>query len=218
VFGGWNRQPWFADARVREQLGLNNDQFDQLRNSYSRSWEGYERGLTGFQSDLTDEQRSVRRRELGQQFQNDFTSSLDQLLVDPAQRQRFGQLYLQYQGFNAFNEPTVQQRLNLTDRQLDQLSRLQQEWNEQMQALSQDWGRDRDGSARFNELRQQASERIGNVLTDQQRRIWLEMLGRPFGFPPEAYFPPREGEITPGDDPRDLDQRAVPTQSNPLQP
>ena len=28
--------------------------------------------------------------------------------TDPAQRQRFGQLYLQYQGFNAFNDPTVQ--------------------------------------------------------------------------------------------------------------
>jgi hypothetical protein len=206
-FGGWNRSPWFADPRVRQELRLKSDQFDQLQNNYSRSWNVYDRGLAGLQNDLTDEQRGIQQRELGQTFQNEFSGSLDQLLADPAQRLRFGQLYLQYQGFNAFNDPTVQQRLNLTDRQQRQLSRLQQEWDEQMQALSQEFARERNGTARFYELRQQAGERIVNVLTDEQRRMWQQMLGRPFDFPPEVYFPPAEGNS-----PSDANPRAIPNQ------
>jgi hypothetical protein len=212
-FGGWNQHPWFADPSVRNQLRLNNDQFDQLRSNYSQSWRRYEQGLGGLQNNLDQQQLGVRQRELGQTFQNEFNTSLDQLLADPAQRQRFGQLYLQYQGFNAFNDPTVQQRLNLTDRQLEQLSRLQQDWNQQMQVLSDNFGRDRNGLERFSQLRQEAGERIGNVLTEQQRGIWQQLIGQPYDFPPEVYFPPMEsGEQ------RDIDQRSVPNQPNPTQP
>ena len=124
-FGAWNRFPWFADPRIRQELRLGNDQFDQLRNNYARSWDVYEGGFNGLPGDLAAEQRSARQRQLGQTFQNEFSGSLDQLLNDPAQRLRFNQLYLQYQGFNAFDDPLVQQHLNLSDRQQRQLRQLQ---------------------------------------------------------------------------------------------
>lgn len=188
-YGGWNQNPWFFNPDVRNQLRLSDDQVERLRDIYTRSWDQYQQGLSGLQNDLTDEQRLLRQRELGQNFQNGFTGSVDQFMSDPVQRQRFGQLMLQYQGFNAFTDPSVQQRLNLTDRQREQLARLQEEWNEQMQGLSADYPRERNARERFLELRQQAGERIGNVLTEEQRRIWMEMLGQPFDFPPDVYFP-----------------------------
>lgn len=191
-FGGWNQNPWFFDPRIQQQLQLTDEQREQLRHLYSQFWGRYNQGLTGLQDQLGDAGTRLRRRELGQTLQNDFVGSINSLISDPLQRQRFGQLMLQYQGFNAFNDPTVQQRLDLTERQLEQLERLQQDWNEKMQALSDESPRARNIDARFNELRQEAGERIGNVLTDEQRRMWLEMLGTPFDFPPDIYFPATE--------------------------
>jgi hypothetical protein len=101
---------------------------------------------------------------------------------------RDDQLQLQFQGFGAFDDPSIQQRLQLTDQQRVRLERLQQDWKQRMSNLGANFASNRNSRASFNELRREAGDRISEILTDEQRRKWSEMLGDPYDFPPTAYF------------------------------
>ncbi len=96
---------------------------------------------------------------------------------------------MQYQGFGAFNDPTIQQKLNLTDQQRRQISQYANEWNQQMGTLNQNFQRDPSGTAeRYNQLIRSRSERINSVLTPQQQQMWQQMTGSSYNFPADTYF------------------------------
>jgi 2'-5' RNA ligase len=124
-----------------------------------------------------------RLRELEGSFQNDFSTAIDQVVTDPRQRQRFNQLALQYQGYGAFQDPTIQQRLNLTPQQRQQLDELNNAWNQQMSAATSEFRfGDQAVSNRTQQARQQYDQRVNAILNEQQRQTWQEMNGEPFSF------------------------------------
>jgi len=94
---------------------------------------------------------------------------------------------VQYRGYDAFNDPLVQERLALTPDQRQKLTQYNQEWHKSMGDLNRDYGTDREGvTKRFGEMRQREQERMGKIFTAQQQKTWSQMTGAPYSFSPTS--------------------------------
>jgi len=180
-FGGINQTPWFMDPTLRSDLRLNDNQFNQLSNLYSQYYNQYSNSL-GQLGTLSDQERALRMQQLGLQFNQNFGNGLNDVLQGD-QRTRFNQLWFQYQGLGLFLDPTIQQRLNLTAQQLQQLRQIEQQYNTQLNEIYQTLGTNRgDAMRRFTELRRRVDDQVNSLLTPDQRTGWRQMLGDPFNF------------------------------------
>jgi hypothetical protein len=197
--GGINRNPWFGDPSVRQQLNLNDDQFNRLNQSYLDNFNRFDQSRGQLGNELNEQQRAQRMRELEGSFRQGFSSSLNDVFTSPQQRQRFEQLELQHRGLGALSDPTMQQRLNLTPDQRRQIQDLATQWNTEMGRLGNSARTDTDATTRnFNTMRLQMSQRINSILNDQQRQVWSQMVGEPFDFPASAFFQQDPTTGTPG--------------------
>ena len=188
TFGGPGPRPWFSDPNVRQQLGLDENRFNQLNQSYDSAWRRYSQNVRGL-GNAADPLRRERMRALRDEFERDFSLSRDTVINDPRTRDRYNQLYYQYQGYGAFEDPALQRRLNLTPQQRRQLGRAGEKWNSQMSRLGELFTLDPDSAARqYRVLQTETRERLGALLTPQQRRQWNESIGDSFEFSPESYF------------------------------
>jgi len=276
-FQGMGQNPFFSDPGVRQQLGLNNNQFNQLNRAYQQSLLRYNQnqssqtrdnsgvtntvggqqarqqelqarsnagatagadqntagrdntGVTntvgGQQARQQELQAGVRagtdtagrdangRSTVGRQQESaqnrnnrgvasqqqaatnqqdlandgtDFNSALDATFTDPAMRQRFNQLNWQYQGVGAFSDPMVQQQLNMTPQQRQQLTRMAGEWSRDLQNL-QRTNRGNLTQEQFNELRTRFANRMNRLMTAEQRQQWQQMVGQSYDFLYSAY-------------------------------
>ena len=191
--GGYNRgigrTPWFNNLEIRHQFKLTDEQYNQLNKGYAESYGQYQQGMQNLGKDLTAEQRAQKMGEMHQGFNKTFSTTANEVFTDPQQRSRYDQLYLQYQGYNAFADPTVQQKLNLTSEQRQQIGQYGQEWHQQMDDLGRTYQTDReDTTTKYNEMRKQSGERMNTVLTPEQRTSWQQMTGETYNFQPNSYF------------------------------
>lgn len=152
---------------------------------------------------------------LRDQFNRDFLEGAGQAFGNPLQQQRFRQLQMQYQGYGAFSDPTLQDELQLSAEQIVRFNRMQEQWNEQLQQLQQGgqdgrYFRDADGreygyrekftnnanangqnlepSQQFEQLLRQRWHQINNILDDDQRYRYYKQVGAPHDFPMETYL------------------------------
>lgn len=192
---------WFSSPGVRQQLGLNDEQYNRLNDSYGTSWRRYNESVRRLGQDLAREQRRERLRAMRENFNREFSTARDQVFTEPERRSRYDQLYYQYRGYGAFDDPMVQQRLRLSPDQRRQLREYNREWSRQMSELNDRYVADPDAArVSYRDLQTQARERLGTVLTPEQRQRWLELTGEPYDFEADAYFYERERNLlrTPG--------------------
>jgi hypothetical protein len=195
---GMSQTPWFSNQDIRQHFKLTDQQFNQLNQTYGEHYGIYQQGVNKFGKDLNPEQRFEKMQELQQRFNKDFSATANNVFTDPQQRQRYNQVYLQYQGYNAFSDPSVQEKLNLTPEQRQQIAQYGQDWDKRMNDLGRTYQTDREGSTKqFNEMRTQSGERLNTVLTPEQQKSWQQMTGEPYQFQPSVYFQTGTG-VAPG--------------------
>jgi hypothetical protein len=181
---GISQTPFFMDPGARQQLNLNDSQFNALNRSYQDAFRRYNDNLRGLNNNLTEQQRMQQMQQFEAQFRNDFGRTVDTTFTDPRFRTRFDQLNRQFMGFNAFNDPAIQTQLNLTPQQRQQLRRLAADWRRQLQAGG--------GSAGFtqeqwNQMTSQYWDQLNSVLTPQQQQAWSQATGERFSFSPDLF-------------------------------
>jgi hypothetical protein len=187
--GGYGQTPWFNNQDARQHLKLSDSQYEQLNKGYGQAYGNYQTGMNSLGKDLTDEQRTQKMSELQQGFNKNFSTSANGVFTDPTQQQRYNQLQIQYQGYNAFSNPTVQEKLNLTPEQRQKLGQQGQAWDKQMNTFGAGYKSDPEGTTKkFNEMRTQNGESINSILTPDQRKSYQQMTGESYNFPPSAYF------------------------------
>jgi len=185
VFGGINQTPWFSNAEIRAQARISDEQFKRLNTAYGQAWNNYNKGI-GQLGDLSEQDRARRLQELSGGFYKDFGGTMNDVLPQE-QRQRFGQLGVQYRGYDAFGDPTITESLRLTEQQRQQFQRYGQDYSTQLGEIYRGVGDDRTGAGRrFNDLRKSMGERINSTLTEEQRGRWRDMVGDPYNFQPFA--------------------------------
>lgn len=187
-YGTFRDRPWFENRSVREQLGLNDNEYNDLNRSYGNAYGSYRRRMAEL-NDLSNAQRRERLREYRQEFNNTFSQNVDRVFTDPERRTRYNQLYNQYRNYNTFNDPTVRQQLNLTPQQRQQLSRYSRAWNDDMRRLERAYANNPDRvSQQYRQLQDRYWDQVESLLNDQQRQTWQGMTGERYDFPPETYW------------------------------
>jgi hypothetical protein len=88
-------------------------------------------------------------------------------------------------GLMAFSRPEVQAALKLTDAQQEKLKELGQEMREKMQGLFDPNGDRQEQMKKMTELRKESVKKAEELLTADQKKEWMELLGAPFEFKPD---------------------------------
>lgn len=204
----YGRRPWFGNAAVRRQLKIDDNQYNTLNNAYVQYWTPYNQVVVGLPADLDAQARQQKIATAYGTFNSGFNTASAKVFVDPDIRNRYNQLNLQYQGYAAFNDPTVQQRLKLTDEQRQNFNKYYSDWNTQMNTYANEYAKDREGvNKQFSTAWKQQRDRINETLTPDQRKSWNEMTGESYDFPADAYFDDGDGD--------GREERANPGRENP---
>ena len=187
--GSIMQTPWFSNPDVRQQFKFSDETFNRLNSSYKDAWGRYQKGLAQLDKDLTDEQRRQRMRDLELNFYKDFSTTTDSVITDADQRQRYNQLYWQYRGFGAFDDPMIVEKLKLTPEQREKFTGFSQDWSRQLNELGPIFQTNReDANRRFTKLQSEMNTRLDSVLTPEQQKSWRVMIGEPYAFQPSVYF------------------------------
>lgn len=182
--------PWFNNPGVREELKLNEQQHTELNRHYERAWVQYNKNRNVVDSSLATQKQALREAELRADFQKQFDPAINSTFTDPAVRTRYNQLNYQYQGYNAFQDPTIQQQLNLTAEQQQQFNKYGTAWDRQMANWRTDYPANRERVAQqLREARRESRRQIDNTLTPAQRAKWNTLTGQPYEFHTDVYFP-----------------------------
>jgi hypothetical protein len=183
TFGSINQNAWFLNPNVQAQLNLNAQQVSMLNQLYTQQYGQYYQAQAQFNgtSSLTDEQRLLQAQAIQRFYQN--LSSSSQNVFDANQRTRFNQLQLQYRGYQAFSDPAVAQRLNLTSAQSAKLRDYEQVYDQRLANIYKFQSVDPNiMSTRLGELRNDLNRRVDGVLSPEQQATWKQLTGEPYQF------------------------------------
>jgi hypothetical protein len=188
-FNLYGRRPWFGNAGVRRQLKIDDSQYNTLNNAYTQYWTPYNQAVVAIPADVDEAQRQQKIAAAYGTFNKGFNQATAKVFVDPDLRNRYNQLHLQYQGYGAFHDPTVQERLKLTDEQRQNFNRYYTDWNKQMNTYAQEYATNPETvNKQWGDTWKQTRSRINETLTPEQRKTWNEMTGEAYDFPADAYF------------------------------
>ncbi|HYV35722.1 MAG TPA: hypothetical protein VE988_08465 [Gemmataceae bacterium] len=182
-FFGFNQTPWFAAPEASKRLNLSNEQKAQLNKAYAEKFTAYSNGLKALGS-LSEQERAQKIFALSAMMKTELSQSA-QAILKPEQLQRYQQLQLQHQGIQAFNDPTVQAKLNLNAEQFQKLEALRLEQNKTLLGIQAQMATDPTAAAnQFQAFTKQSNEQINSILNAQQRQVWLQLTGDPYNFTP----------------------------------
>ncbi len=184
--------PWFAAEGIGKELNFKYDEIQRLTEIYGST----RQRLRSLNSDKSRENsRSVDKAkdqwvsEYGDRFDLEFARGSRAVFKDPQQRERFNQLYLQYQGFGAFDRPQVQRKLNFSEQQIRQVQDLNREWNSEIHALRQSYLQNPpDARNRFSDIHDRFRMKLDGILNSEQQEIYRNMTGKPYPFGVDAYL------------------------------
>lgn len=188
----YGQTPWYSAPAVRQQLKIDDATYQKLNSAYTEHWTPYNKVVTTeVPATVSEAERQKQIAEAYGTFNKGLTTTTTQVLTDPQVRDRYNQLHYQYQGYSAFNDPTIRQRLKLTEEQQQAFNKYNTEWNNQMNTYAGEYSTNpATVNKAFPETWKQYRERVNTTLTPEQRTTWNEMIGQPYDFPAEVYFGP----------------------------
>jgi hypothetical protein len=188
---GFREVPWFSHPVIRRKLNLTQDEYQRLNDAYTQAWQTY-------QNDTSTKNQNIKQLLAEQQddlydsFNVALSNGADDVITDPSARQRYNQLYWQYRGFDAFSDPVVFRRLNLSDKQRSQFDAYNRKWNETMVTLSKSYLADRGRTTgSFNRVQAEAQEQVNLALSQAQKAEWRKIAGPAYAFPADVYLTPQ---------------------------
>jgi len=183
---GISQTPFFTDPNARQQLNLNNSQFNTLNSAYQNAYSRYNQALNNLNQNMPADQRALEQQRLENEFNTEFGNTVNSTLTDRQAQNRFNQLNRQFQGFNAFNDPSIRQQLNLTSDQLSRIRQISNDFRQQLQQFRRGAGNNLNNvdMTAWNNVWSQFATQLNTVLTPQQQQTWTQLIGQPFAFSP----------------------------------
>jgi len=183
---GGNLAFLLTNESVQKELKLDDKQVDKAKDLAEKTREESREKFQGLQ-DLSQEERRAKMQEINREI-NATTLKAAGEFLKPEQVARLKQISLQVRGVQAFNDPEVQKKLNLTDSQKGEIQAIAQESREGTRGL---FGQDQSPEEReaamkkIAEIRKQALTKVEAKLNDEQQKTWKELIGSPFEFRPD---------------------------------
>lgn len=172
-----------AAPAAHAELGLSEDQAQKLA-AIPEAIAGSYREKFQPLRELPQEERQEKTAALMAEVEQDICGRVKEVL-EPEQLERFEQIRIQAMGLQAFSDPTVVEKLEITDAQKGKVDSLVEELDANTREAFQDAQGDfRAAGEKIASLRKEAFERAVKELTEDQKKAWGELTGEPFELPP----------------------------------
>ena len=167
-----------GNQSVQKELKLDDKQVDKAKDLAEKSREEMQEKFQGFQ-DLSAEERRTKGQEILREVNASILKAVGEFLK-PEQVTRLKQISYQQRGATAFSDPEVQNKLNLSDSQKNQIQTLIQESFGQMPSR-EEFQDDREAAMKkAREVSKTTLTKAEAKLNDEQQKTWKELLGAPF--------------------------------------
>jgi hypothetical protein len=174
-----------ANASVQKELKLDDQQVEKAKEAAEKIQGEMREKRQGLQ-DLSAEERQTKMAELTRESNAMALKAAGEFLK-PEQITRLKEISYQQRGAQAFSDPEVAQKLNLTDSQKTAIREIEQAAREKMPSR-EDFQSDREAAMKKSaEVTKETLTQAVAKLNDEQQKTWKELLGAPF----EIKYEPR---------------------------
>jgi hypothetical protein len=173
---------------VKKEIKLTERQFNDIRTIVREVYEKYQPELRKAGRD----QEKVMK--IGLESTRETRERLEKALPDilkPEQVKRLQQIQIQVNGIASFKRPEVQKELKLSDRQKEEIASISDGLKRDLGDLAK--GSDIKQASKMVEimrkakdLKEAATRRAVEKLTDEQQQIWRDLNGPKFDFKPQT--------------------------------
>jgi Spy/CpxP family protein refolding chaperone len=180
--GGFGGGSLLQNPSVQKELKLTEDQIKKITEVVNEVRKKHQDEFTGLR-DLDQAERREKMgtlmREVGEETRKALAK---ENVLTPDQEKRFKQIELQTEGPRAFVTANVQKSLKLTADQQDKIKTIVDDMTKEERAARESAGQGNFQGMfqKMQELRKDATAKITDVLTDDQKKEWKEMTGEPF--------------------------------------
>ncbi len=155
---------------VQQELGLKEDQKKALQDVAAEAREAL-RGVNR----LEQAERQRKQREVREKVQGVLTKQLSE-----EQQKRLQQINLQQTGPLALQQlRDLAEKLNITQEQRQKMREIGRELQQGITKLRED-NRGAELAEKIGKARAEAAGKVAGALTDEQKKMWKEMLGKEF--------------------------------------
>ncbi len=167
---------------ARAELGLSPRQIDEIRKLGKDYVATTSERLRPF-VELPRDEYAVKAEPIWQELAADANRRLVEIL-DAWQYQRYRQFMRQRKGYAAFLDPEVQEALELTDEQKARVVSIRDRYRDQSHQILATSKDDRQAAlSRLREASEKANAEALALLTDDQKKLWADLVGPEFQEP-----------------------------------
>ncbi len=187
--GGYGRGGGLAmllgNASVQKELKLDDSQTEKAKELSEKIGGEMREKMQDLQG-LDQDERRTKMMEINREMNAVVTKSAGEFLK-PEQIARLKQIAHQVRGPQAFADPEVAKKLNLTDSQKTDIREIETAAREKMPSR-EDFQSDREAAMKKSaEVNKETLSQIASKLNDEQQKTWKELIGAPF----EIKYEPR---------------------------
>jgi hypothetical protein len=173
---------------VQKELQLTDEQLNKARQMMGKVFGKYQPEFAKL-GEIPSEQRRAKVDSLLKAIGTDMEKEA-QGIFKPEQIKRFKEIELQQRGAEAFEDPTVRERLKLTQEQQKKIEAIKADAAKEYQALK-DKGNFPGAAEKTAAVGKAAADKVIALLTEDQKKAWKELTGKPFEVKVEPRRPRR---------------------------
>ncbi len=163
---------------VHRELKVTDDQASKLE-VFAKKYLEKQREELAKISDSPEDRRQ-KMAEVNRTLDEFLRKGLEEIL-SPPQIKRFNQIRLQLSGAVALQNPAVREGLKLSEGQKTQIDGIVEDARREMRESLQNSEDDREASIKkYSEARKISVLKAEAVLSDEQKKMWRELIGEPF--------------------------------------
>jgi hypothetical protein len=168
-----------GNASVQKELKLDDQQVEKAKELAEKTGEKMQELRESLQG-LEGEERMTKMQQLNREL-NESTLKSAAAFLKPEQIARLKQISYQQRGAQAFSDPEVSKKLNLTDTQKSDIQTIVQDSFQEMRTIFQENQDDPEARMKkMTELQKQTRAKAEAKLNDEQSKSWKELLGAAF--------------------------------------
>jgi len=185
--GGGGAAGFLMAPNVQQDLKLTDAQVKRVQETLREIREKHQGDYTALR-DASPDVRSAKMATLNESVNDEVKKALS---FSAEQSKRFDQISLQAHGVQAFANPAVCEKLNLTN---DQKSKIHEIVEATRSSFAGAFNKDASEQERTNARNKRAATQKENnskvqaLLTDSQKKAWQELIGEPI----EIHYPARQ--------------------------
>jgi Spy/CpxP family protein refolding chaperone len=177
--------PVLSNPGVQKELNLKDEQISKLKDALTKVRDNHKDDIANF-AKMSKEQQAKLFKTYAEESNKAIAG-----VLDDKQLKRFKQISWQLSGSSALQDPELQKELKLTDEQKKKLDGVFDDANNKLQDLNkklQELTKNRETNPekykelqkKYEELQKDIEKKANDVLTEEQKKSFKELLGKPF--------------------------------------